>query len=277
MIKKRIKRALRAIGLVKPHRSKATALAAGGVPGIADARVIVRELYRAILKREADKEGCELFAAAMASGAMTEVAVVRALIESGEFALNYSRHPNVATALSAALLGGLMRTDGEVAVSNYAAALTAGVSVKDLLAELCQSPEFRNLGLLFAVHPDAAVGVAGSMISALTGRQSVEAAAKSYGEALVNGYPMTSFLDELCNSGEFRAMWGAGYSSLNGRPAVPSEIAQLAEELIAARLIGDGGILGLPPVNGLNRPPVAASQVANMIRTLDMLADRRDH
>lgn len=274
MIKKRIKRALRAIGLVKPHRSKAAALAAAGVPGLADARVIVRELYRAILRREADKEGCELFAGALASGAMSQVTVVRALIESGEFGMCYSRHPAVATALSTGLLGGLMRTDNEVAVSNYAAALVGGVPVVDLVRDLCQSGEFRNMSLLFAVHPEAAVGIAGAMISALTGREAVEPAAKTYGGALSNGYPMTKFIDELCNSNEFRSVWGAGYGSLNGQPAVPSDIAQLTEELIAARLIGEGGVLGLPPVNALNRPPAGAKQVANMIRTLDMLADR---
>ena len=274
MIKKRIRRALRAIGLVKPHRSKATVLAAAGVPNLADARIIVRELYRIILRREADKEGCELFAGALASGAMSQVAVVRALIESGEFGVSCSRHPVAATAFSAALLGALMHTDNEVAVSNYAAALVGGVPVVDMVRELCQSGEFRNMSLLFSVHPEAAVGIAGAMISALTGRETVEPAAKTYGGALSNGYPIAKFLDELCNSNEFRSMWGAGYASLNGRPAVPSEIAQLTEELIAARLIGEGGVLGLPPVNALNRPPAEARQVVNMIRTLDMLADR---
>jgi len=112
------------------------------------------------------------------------------------------------------------------------------------------------------------------MISALTGRESPEAESSNFGNALASGYPIKAFIEEVCNSPEFQTTWAVGYSAMQGRPAVPSEIGQLAEQLIAARLIGDGAVLGLPPVNALDRPPVSVKQVASMLRTLDMLADR---
>lgn len=274
MIKKRIKRALRAIGLVKPHNSTKAKLMAGGAPDLVAARSIVRALYRTILRREADAEGCEGFANSLASGAVSQVDVVRALMESPEFATAYARHPNVSNALSTALVDGLLQQHGGPAADSCKAGLAAGFPVGEMVKELCRSPEFRNMSLVFAVHPEAAAGIAGSMISALTGRESPDAESSNFGRALASGYPVKAFIEEVCQSPEFRTTWAVGYSALQGRPAVPSEIGQLAEQLIAARLIGDGGILGLPPVNALNRPPVSVKQVAAMIRTLDMLADR---
>lgn len=274
MIKKRIKRALRAIGLVKPHKSAKAALSAGGAPDLVAARSVVRALYRTILRREADAEGCEGFASSLASGSLSQVELVRALIDSPEFAMAYARHPNVSNALSTALVDGLLQQHGGPVADSCAAGLAAGFPVGDMVKELCRSPEFRNMSLVFAVHPEAAAGIAGSMISALTGRDSPEAESSNFGRALASGYSVTAFIDEVCQSPEFRTTWAVGYSALHGRPAVPSEIGQLAEQLIAARLISDGGILGLPPVNALDRPPVSVKQVAAMIRTLDMLADQ---
>lgn len=274
MIKKRIKRALRAIGLVKPHNSAKAALKAGAAPDIVAARSIVRALYRAILRREADADGCEGFAGSIASGALSQVDVVRALIESPEFATAYARHPNVSNALSTALVDGVLQQHGGPAADHCAAGLAAGFPVGEMVKELCRSPEFRNMSLVCAVHPEAAAGIAGAMISSLTGRESPEAESSNFGRALAAGYTMKAFIDEVCQSPEFQSTWAVGYSALAGRPAVPSEIGQLAEQLIASRLIGEGGVLGLPPVNALNRPPVSVKQVAAMIRTLDMLADR---
>ena len=274
MIKKRIKRALRAMGLVRPQKGVKATLAVGASPNIVAARSIVQALYRTILRREADAEGCEGFAGSLASGTMSQVELVRALIESPEFAMSYSRHPVVANTLSTALVSGLLQQNGGPATDSCAAGLVAGFPVGEMVKELCRSPEFRNMNLVLAVHPEAAGGIAGAMISALTGRESPEAESSNFGNALASGYSVKAFVDEVCQSPEFQKAWAVGYSALQGRPAVPSEIGQLAEELIASRLIGGGSVLGLPPVNALNRPPVSVKQVAAMIRTLDMLADR---
>lgn len=274
MIKKRIRRALRAIGLIKPHNSAQAALKLGGPVDLPAARSIVRALYRVILRREADAEGCEGFAVGLASGAVSQVDIVRALMAAPEFATAYARHPNVANALSSALVEGLLQQSGGPAAESSRAGLEAGFPVGEMVKELCRSPEFRSMSLVFAVHPEAAAGIAGSMISALTGRASPDAESSNFGRALASGYPIKAFIEEVCQSPEFRTTWAVGYSALQGRPAVPSEIGQLAEQLIAARLISEGSVLGLPPLNALDRPPVSVKQVASMIRTLDMLADR---
>lgn len=225
MIKKRIKRMLRAMGLVKPHGA-ATAPGKRVQLSQAQARGVVTELYRVILKCEPDAEGREAFTAQLASGTLSQVDVVRALIESGDFGAAASRHETVAKALSAAVLSALIRNTDDAAIRAYASGLAGGMPVADFIREICGSEDFRS------------VWGAGAAVGA---------------------------------TGEDRT---PGLLPAVAASTASREIGEMVEGLIAARLIGEGAMLGLPPINAIDRPPVSARQMMSLIRTLDMLADR---
>lgn len=223
VLKKRIKRALRAIGLVKPHQSSAGAKQAP--PSQAMARSIVTELYQLVLKRDPNGQEQELYVRQLTSGKLSTVQVVRVLLESGEFGTAFSQHANVAATLSAVVLGHLARISDEAAVRAYAAGLMGAMPVANFISEICGSPEFH-----------AAWGI---------------------GQGSPSATPIP------------KAAWSPGAAS-----TVPSEIGEMVEGLIAARMIGEGAVLGLPPINAFDRPPVSAGQMVSLIRTLDMLAER---
>jgi hypothetical protein len=226
LLGKRIRRLLRAVGLAKPHNAPATPNRRN-LPSQAQARVTVTELYRTILKCEPDAHGRDTYALHLATGSMSQIDVVRALIESADFGTACSRHDNVAATLAAAVLSTLTRTTDDAAIRAYVTGLTGGMSVADFIREICGSPEFR-----------AAWGAgAGSSVAAT----------------------------------ELR---GAGLLSPGAASAAPGEIGQMIEGLIAARLIDEGAVLGLPPLNAVDRPTVSARQMMSLIRTLDMLADQ---
>lgn len=229
MIRKRIKRVLRAIGLVKPHNPAAVAGKRGQL-NQAQARVVVTELYRAILKCEPAPQSRDIYATQLASGALSQVDVVRALMESGDFGTAASRHENVASNLSAAVLSTLLRNTDEAAITVYARGLAGGLPVADFIREICGSAEFRTV----------------------------------WGAGAPSGASLVAPLDATTS----------GLLSTTATSAVSSEIGQMVEGLIAARMIGEGAVLGLPPVNAIDRPAVSARQMMSLIRTLDMLADR---
>lgn len=229
MMKKRIKRALRAIGLMKPHQ--------GSEPtkrhhlNLAQARSIATELHRVVLLRDPQIEERDRYAGLLASGELSVSGMVKALLESGEFGTVFSRQPSVASVLSMTVLGTLARVTDDAAVRAYASGLMGSLPVSDFLREICESPEFRSTWGIGGAGPGAFAGHAG------------HASAGSHASSRI--------------------------------PAVlPGDLAAMIEEMIAARLIADGAIIGLPPIPAHDRPPVPAAKIVSLIRTLDMLADR---
>ncbi|ADL02586.1 DUF4214 domain-containing protein [Brevundimonas subvibrioides] len=223
MLKKRIKRALRAIGLIKPHQG--AAIGKRGLPNQAQARAIVTQLYQIVLKRDPGTAERDGYAVSLSSGELSTPQVVEALIGSGEFGSAFTRHANVAEALSAAVLGNLARVTDDTAIRAYAAGLMGSLPFTDFLREICESPDFRSTW-----------GVGSS------------------------------------STGGARSASSRGLTS-SATVTVPGDLGEMVEGLIAARMIGQGTVLGLPPIHGFERPPIPISHLTALIRTLDMLGD----
>jgi hypothetical protein len=224
LLGKRVRRVLRAVGLARRHNAPA-APGRRGLPSLAQARVVVTEIYRLVLKCEPDTHGRDTYSAHLAAGTMSQIDVVRALLESADFGTACTRHETVANALSAAVLGALTRSTDDAAIRAYAAGLEGGLPVADFVREICGSAEFRA--------------------------------------ALASG--------SLSTTSGIRRSSSPG---ANGDTTAVSDVGPMVEELIAARLIGEGAVLGWPNLGGGDRAPMSARQLTSLIRTLDMLADR---
>ncbi|WP_269515453.1 DUF4214 domain-containing protein [Brevundimonas subvibrioides] len=223
MLKKRIKRALRAIGLLKPHQGATPGKR--GRPNQMQAQSIVGQLYQVVLKRDPGTAERDGYARALASGELSVPQVVEALIGSGEFGSAFTRHANVAEALAAAVLGTLARVTDDAAILTYSSGLMGSMPLTDFLREICESPDFRSTW-----------GVGGAA------------------------------------SGGARAVTSKGLAS-SATVTVPGGLGEMVEGLIAARMIGQGTVLGLPPIRDFDRPPIPLGHLVALIRTLDMLGD----
>jgi hypothetical protein len=228
LIKKRIRRALRAIGLLKPYDP--TAVSGPSLPTLSQARVTVNGLYQVILRRDPDVVECEKYAASLASGTTSVSAVVEALLGSVEFGTVFSRQAGVAQALATAVLVTLVRVTDEASIMAYTQGLIGELPVSEFLREICESPDFRQ------------VWGTGGASHGMSSGSAIEAA------------------------GLETRLSGTAY-------AVPGDIGQMVEGLIAARMIAEGAVLGLPPIHAFDQTPISNSQMISLIRTLDMLAD----
>lgn len=224
LFRKRMRRVLRAVGIVPPHqRAARVEHAVRDIPLI---RSEVADLYALILKREAEATELDSHVAALASGRVTTVEVVRSLMESEEFGSASLRNANVATRLSTAVLGALAGISDENAVRAYATGLMGAMPVESFIREICAGEEFRAVWNLASVE-------------ALPGETRI----------VYQPAPAT-------------AQSGSG------------EIGLMIENLVIARMIGEGAVLGMPPLDPANRTAPSTSQIMALIRTLDMMADR---
>lgn len=163
-------------------------------------------------------------------------------------------------------------------------ALASGqMGVAELVSSLLDSDDYATG---YARHAPAADTIARAVLGTLinvTDERSVQA----YSTGLQGGLSLADFLAEICGSNEFQARWQVALDALAPAPQasaglVPAsdrlarELGQVAEGLIAARLIREGVPLGLPPpLDDADRPPVDTAQLLALIRTLDMMADAR--
>ncbi len=142
MIKKRIKRALRAMGLVKP--APGSLAAPRTPPNPAQARAIVTSLFQTLLSREPTAKELDAQGGRLASGRLGEVELVQSLVGSPEFGTRFSQIPTVARSLSSAILGTLARIEDPAAIAAYANGFIGGLPASAIMQEICGSPDFRQ-------------------------------------------------------------------------------------------------------------------------------------
>lgn len=170
--------------------------------------------------------------------------------------------------------------------ASIAGLVSGDLTISQLVQRLSASDEF---GTTFIQNPAAARQVAAAVLSSLADVAS-ETAVEAYATGLENGLPLPDFLQEICRSPEFMARWSdvqataqqsshnegaaARARSLRASSTVPGELGQMVENLIMARMAGEGATLALPPLDNQQLAPLPTQTLIGLVRTLDMMADR---
>lgn len=133
------------------------------------------------------------------------------------------------------------------------------ISLVDLVQAFHASDEF---AISFSRNRNVARHIVKTLFGGLTSRPPSVDTIEIYSNAMAHGYSLADLLTELKASPEFDA---------GSQKVTATELAILAQDLIASHLVREGCVIGLPPM-AVHSTPMPAAQMAALLRTLAMLS-----
>jgi hypothetical protein len=225
----------------------------------------VTRAFQLVLDREPDEVSLNAFSARLNEPNYDILDMISELLRSEERALR-EREFIIREAFKVILL----RDPEPDALQNYLADAQKTEPFQ-LIRELLASNEFGQTSLR---HASVAKHVIRCTIETLMGRSAESSAIDAYSGNLINGAALTSIIEELISSEEFRLKTDQRESAFAAINLVPSFAVEEIQNLITDRLIAKGFSLWLPPNEPLEAKGLPISHLQSLLYTLEMISAR---